>query len=136
MPGLSKAAKEASLMRRSRDFAEQTIDWKRKERAELAAETARRSAARERGRTTGLWDSDEGRQIEGEPCGACGRVLCVCEHLAEEEEMRRRGIVDPFERIKDSHILAPGEVRRRRRRRRRLCCCWRHRHRHRCYLCK
>ena len=77
----------------------------------MAAETARRAAMRERGTKLGLWGPEEGRQIEGEPCSACGRVLCVCEHLAEEEEMRRRGIQDPFERIKDRHILAPGEVR-------------------------
>ena len=111
LPELGKAAKEASMMRRSRDFAEQTIEWKREERATMAAETARRAAMRERGTKLGLWGPEEGRQIEGEPCSACGRVLCVCEHLAEEEEMRRRGIQDPFERIKDRHILAPGEVR-------------------------
>ncbi len=108
--GLKKVAKEAKMLRQSRDFAEQAMDWKRKERVAAAAETGRRSAARERGRQQGLWGSDEGAQIEGEPCGACGRVLCCCEHLAEEKELQRRGIEDPFERIKDRHIVMPGQA--------------------------
>ncbi len=110
IPGLKKAANEAKMLRQSRDFAEQAMDWKREEREAVAAETERRSVVRERGRQQGLWGSDEGAQIEGEPCKACGRVLCCCEHLAEEEELQRRGIEDPFERIKDRHILMPGQA--------------------------
>jgi len=108
IPELAKVAKEARLLRHAADGAYEAQGYRMEEKKANKEEYERRKAVAKRGKELGWFEKGEGEKIEGEPCAKCHKILCTCEYEKEQEQMRKRGYEDPFERIKDRGILQPG----------------------------
>lgn len=95
---------------RAQAAAEGGAEWKEKERERIKRESQVRGETVREAVKLGLMDEHEATvEMTGSACGKCKKVLCFCEYLEEEEHMRRRGIDDPFSRVKESHIIQPGQ---------------------------
>ena len=108
IPELAKVAKEARLLRHAADGAYEAQGYRMEEKKANQEEYERRKAVAKRGKELGWFEKGEGEKIEGEPCAKCHKILCTCEYEKQQEQMRKRGYEDPFERIKDRGILQPG----------------------------
>ena len=83
------------------DGAYEAQGYRTEEKKRSQAEYQRRKSVADEGREKGWFDDGQGERIDGAPCTTCHKILCTCDVERENEEMRKRGYEDPFERIKD-----------------------------------
>lgn len=111
LPEFASVAGEARVLKRAQAAAEGGVEWRERERERIKKESQiRRETVREAIEQGMLEEHEAAVELKGgSACSKCKKVLCFCDFLEEEKKMRKRGIDDPFARVKESHILQPGQ---------------------------
>eukprot|EP00960_Hanusia_phi_P057709 763635-Hanusia_phi.AAC.3 len=93
-PDFKDVAQEAKILKQASMAVEEVKGFRKGEKAKERRRLAESKAIHEEGKRNDWWVHGDLEEIKGKPCETCGKIL-------EDEELERKGIEDPFERVKD-----------------------------------